>query len=144
MAVELSVKSVQLWVYMGADRRGFLADALEPLAAAGADLEIVMAYRFAGKVDRAAVEVFPIEGKAQEEAARKAGFETSKTPCLWVEGDDRRGLAARMSKAVSDAGVSMTFQMAQRVGRKFATALGFANDQDLGVARKALEALTRS
>jgi hypothetical protein len=143
MALELTVKKIQLWVNIGADRKGFLADSLEKLAEAGADLEVVMAYRFPEELDRAAVEVFPIDGKTAEAAARKVGFELSKTPCLWVEGEDHRGLGARMARAIADAGVSMTFHMAQRVGRKFAAAIGFASEDDLLTARKAIEGLAR-
>src|SRR2546427_9491764 len=125
MAAELTVKTVQLWILIGADRKGMVADALEPLVEAGANLQIVMGYRFPGELDRAAVEVFPVDGPTQEAAARRLGFELSDTPCLRVEGDDRKGLGAQMARALSDAGISMAFLMAQTVGRKFAAALGF-------------------
>jgi hypothetical protein len=143
MAVELSVKSVQVWILRGADRKGMLADALQPLVEAGANLQIVMGYRFPGELDRAAVEVFPVEGPAQEAAARKLGFELSDTPCLKVEGDDRKGLGAQMARALSDAGISMAFLMAQTIGRKFTAAIGFLSVEDAAKATKIIASLSR-
>src|SRR2546428_10565431 len=107
MAMKMAVKQVKLWVFHGGDRRGLLADALEPLAAAGVHLEIVMAYRFPTELDRAAIEVFPIDGPPADAEAGRIGFAVSDTPCLLVEGDDRRGLGARLARAISDAKVSM-------------------------------------
>jgi len=136
---EMTVKPVKLWVLTGADRKGMLADALEPLAAAGANLRIVMGYRLE-QSGRAAVEVFPIEGKAAD-AARKAGFKESETACVLVEGDDRSGLGAQMARAVSEAGVSMAFLMEETVGKRFSAAIGFATQQEAATATKAIEAL---
>jgi predicted amino acid-binding ACT domain protein len=143
MAVELSVKSVQLWILHGADRKGMLADALEPLVEAGANLQIVMGYRFPGELDRAAVEVFPIDGPTQEATARKLGFELSDTPCLRVDGDDRKGLGAEMSRALSEAGISMAFLVAQTVGRKFTAVIGFLTEEDAAKAAKIIPSLRK-
>jgi len=144
MALKLTVKQVKLWVFHGGDRKGLLADALEPLAAAGVHLQIVMAYRFPTELDRAAIEVFPIEGPTAEAEARRFGFVQSDTPCLLVEGDDRRGLGARISRAISDPKVSMAFLMAQVVGKKFSAAIGFASDEDAATATKAIQAIARA
>src|SRR6266478_3703232 len=141
MAVELSVKSVQLWILHGADRKGMLADALEPLVEAGANLQIVMGYRFPGELDRAAVEVFPVDGPTQEAAARRLGFELSDTPCLRVDGEDRKGLGAQMTRALADAGISMAFLMAQTVGKKFSAVIGFLTEDDTGKASKIITSL---
>jgi hypothetical protein len=143
MAGELTVKNVQLWILHGADRKGMLADALEPLVEAGANLRVVMAYRYPGELDRAAVEVFPIDGSTQEAAARKAGFEPSDTPCLLVEGEDRKGLGAQMARTLADAGISMAFHVALTNGRKFSAAVGFVTEGDAATATKKIEALRR-
>jgi hypothetical protein len=144
MALTLTVKQVKLWVFYGGDRKGLLADALEPLAAAGVHLQIVMAYRFPTELDRAAIEVFPIDGPTAEAEARRIGFVQSDTPCLLVEGDDRRGLGARISRAISDAKVSMAFFMAQVVGKKFSAAIGLASDEDAATSIKAIQAIART
>jgi len=144
MAMKMTVKQVKLWVFHGGDRKGLLADALEPLAAAGVHLQIVMAYRFPTELDRAAIEVFPIDGPTADAEARRIGFAVSDTPCLLVEGEDRRGLAARISRAISDAKVSMAFMMAQTVGKKFSAAIGFASEEDAAAGIKAINALARA
>ena len=136
---EMTVKPVKLWVLTGADRKGMLAEALEPLAAAGANLRIVMAYRME-QGGRAAVEVFPIEGKAVD-AARKAGFKESETACLLAEGDDKPGQGAQMARAIANAGVSMAFLMEETVGKRYSAAIGFSNEADATTARKAIEGL---
>ena len=144
MAFKMTVKQVKLWVLHDRDRKGLLADALEPLAAAGVHLQVVMAYRFPAELDRCAIEVFPIDGPTAEAEARRMGFKVSDTPCLIVEGEDRRGLGARIARAVSDAKVSMAFQMAQVVGKKFSAAIGFASDEDAAAATKAIQQLSRA
>jgi predicted amino acid-binding ACT domain protein len=143
MAMELTVKGIQLWILVGADRKGLLADALEPLTEAGADLQVVMGYRFPGELDRAAVEVFPIDGPTAEAAARRVGFELSDTPCVSVEGQDRKGLGAQMARALSDAGISMAFHVAQTGGRKFSAVIGFVSEEDAATATKIIKGLRR-
>jgi len=143
MAAELTVKTVQLWILIGADRKGMLADALEPLVEAGANLQVAMGYRYPGELDRAAVEVFPVDGPTQEAAARKAGFQLSDTPCLRVDGEDRKGLGAQMARALSDAGISMAFCVAQTVGRKFTAVIGFLTEEDAAKATKIIQALRK-
>jgi len=127
----MTVKNVQLWILHGTDRKGLLADTLEPLAAAGANLRVVMGYRYPAELDRAAVEVFPIE-PAAEAAARKAGFQPSDTPCLLVEGDDRKGLGAEISRALANAGINMGFLVAETIR---------ATGQDATAAAKAIESI---
>jgi len=65
-------------------------DALEPLVQAGANLQIVMGYRYPGELDRRR-RGLPVDGPTQEAAARKAGSSCSDTPCLRVDGEDRKG-----------------------------------------------------
>src|SRR5438094_9137605 len=116
MAAGMTVKNVQLWILHGTDRKGLLADTLEPLAAAGANLRVVMGYRYPAELDRAAVEVFPIE-PAAEAAARKAGFQPSDTPCLLVEDDDRQRLDTCISQALENEGINIAFLVAEAIGR---------------------------
>jgi hypothetical protein len=138
--MSLTVKTAKLWVLDANDRTGLLADTLEPLAAAGASLRLIMAYRHPGQTDRAAIEVFPISGKKVEAAAAAAGMKPSQAACLLVEGDDRPGMGAQLGRAVAGAGISLTFMMAEVVGQKFSAAIGFANEQDAAKAAEAIKA----
>ena len=132
----MSVKSAKLWVLDANDRAGLLADTLGPLASAGASLRVVMAYRHPGQTERAAVEVYPIQAEA---AAQAAGMQPSQMACLLVEGDDRPGMGAQLSRAIASSGLSMTFLMAQVIGRKFSAAVGFSSEQDAEAAAKAIK-----
>src|SRR4030095_5432066 len=58
----LTVKRITLWRREVENQPGVLAGTLEPLANAGADLRLVMGYRFAETTTRAAIALFPVTG----------------------------------------------------------------------------------
>jgi hypothetical protein len=121
----LTVKRITLWRADVENRPGVLAGALEPLAAAGADLRLVMGYRFPDTPERSAIELYPVSGRRATAAAQEAGLAAADIPCLLVEGDNRAGLGARMARALADAGLNIAFLMAQVIGRRFSAAIGF-------------------
>jgi hypothetical protein len=139
----ITVKKVALWRKEVADSPGSLAAALEPLAAAGANLRVVMGYALPQEPRRAVIELFPIAGKKATAAAAGAGLAASSIPCLLVEGDDRAGLGARMARAVADQGVNISFLMAETVGRKFSAVFGFASDADAEKASRAIRTASK-
>jgi hypothetical protein len=55
-------------------------------------------------------------------------------PVLLVEGDNRPGLGYALAKALGDAGINMSFVMAQVVGRRHAAVFGFENEADAAKA----------
>ena len=82
----------------------------------------------------------PMSGKKAIEAARSAGLNASSIPTVLVQGDNRRGLGHTIAKALGDAGINLSFVLAQVVGRKYAAVFGFENDSD---AAKAVRAACR-
>ena len=58
MAVTL--KKAILWRREVDNRPGMLANTLQPLSEAGADLQVVMAYRYPGGENKAAIELHPV------------------------------------------------------------------------------------
>ncbi len=56
----VSIRKITLWRTEVEHRPGALAELLEPLAAAGADLQTVMGYRIPGQKTRAVIEVAPV------------------------------------------------------------------------------------
>lgn len=58
----ITVRMAVLWRSKVDNRPGAPANALEPLAQAGADLQVVMAYRYPG-TDKGAVELHPVSGR---------------------------------------------------------------------------------
>ena len=126
----VTVKRITLWRKELENKAGTLAGTLEPLANAGADLQIVMGYRYPGEPAKAAVELYPVGSKKTTQAAQGAGLTAAAIPALLVEGDNRAGLGHSISKAIGEAGVNLDFLVAQVIGRKYAAVIGFENDAD--------------
>jgi hypothetical protein len=125
----ITVKKTALWRKELDNAPGTLAAALAPLAETGADLQLVMLYRFPGS-RQGAIEVHPVSGKKVTATARTTGLAPSSIPVLLVEGDNRAGLGYVLAKAIGDSGINVSFLMAQVVGRRYAAVFGFENDAD--------------
>ena len=136
----LTVKRITLWRREVENQPGVLARTLEPLAAAGVDLRLVMGYRFPEATTRAAIELYPVTGRKAVAAAEQAGLSEFGLACLFVEGDNRPGLGAAMGRALSDAGVNIVFLVSQVVGRRFTAVFGFDDEQLAATATKAIRA----
>jgi len=111
-----------------------LADTLKPLAEAGSDLNVVMAYRYPGTENKAAIEVHPISGRKSIAAAKAAGYAPSSMSALVVEGDNKAGLGHAIAKAIGDAEINITFLMAQVLGRRYAAIFGSENQANASKA----------
>src|SRR5712664_3347035 len=138
----VSVKKATLWRGEVDNNPGMLANTLQPLAEAGADLQVVMAYRYPGGEDKAAIELHPVSGSKPNVAARAAGLAPSSIPVLLVEGDNKPGLGHAIAKALGEAGINMSFVMAQVVGRKYAAVFGFENEADASKAATLIKRAT--
>jgi hypothetical protein len=117
----VTVRNVTIWRKEVDNTPGVLAVVLEPLAKAGADLKVLMGYRLPGEESKAAVEIYPVNGRKTIAAARAAGLSPSTIPALHVEGDDKPGLAHALAAGIAMAGINITFLVAQVVGRKCAS-----------------------
>jgi len=138
----VTVKKVVLWRHEVDNKPGMLATTLAPLAAAGADLHIVMGYRYPGNESRAAIEMYPVTGKRATTAAHAAGLTASSIPTLLVEGDNRAGLGAATAKALADAGINLSFLVAQVIGRKYSALFGFETAQEASKAAALIKRAT--
>ena len=136
----LTVKRITLWRREVENQPGVLAQTLEPLADAGADLRLVMGYRFPEATTRAAIELFPVTGKRATTAAQQAGLRPFELPCLLVEGDNRPGFGANIGRALADAGINIAFLVAQVVGRRFSAVLGVESDDAASAATRTIKA----
>ena len=126
----VTVKSIVLWRKEIDSQVGVLARTLEPLQKVGADLQVIMAYRYPGNEGKAAVEVYPVAGKKLTNAATEAGLTASSIPAVLVEGDNKPGLAYSIAQAVAEAGVNLSFLGAHLVGRRYAATIGFESEAD--------------
>jgi hypothetical protein len=126
----MTVKKIMLWRKEVENRPGILANALAPIANAGTDIHVVMAYRFPHQESKAAIELYPVTGRKSVAAAKEAGFSVSTIPALLVEGDNRAGLGYATAQAIAGAGINMDFLVAQVIGRKYSAVFGFESDAD--------------
>jgi hypothetical protein len=137
----LSVKKITLWRGVVENRPGALAEVLEPVAAAKADLQVVMGYREPGQPGKAAIELYPVTGRRLSEAVEGAGLSPAAIPALLVSGPNRAGVAHRVARALADGGVNLAFLVAQVLGRNYSAVFGFESESDAakaaGLIRKA-------
>jgi hypothetical protein len=142
--VAVSIRKLTLWRTEVEHRPGALSELLEPLSAAGADLQIVMGYRIPGQKTRAVVEVAPVGTRKLARAAEIGGLAPGGAPTLLVVGDNRPGLANRIARALAESGVNIAFLVAQVVGRRYSAVFGFENEADLDKAADRIRAAVTS
>src|SRR2546427_12188100 len=97
----VTVKKIALWRKEVENQPGTLANALAPLANAGADIHVVMAYRFPCAESKAAIELYPVTGEKSATAAAEAGFSASAMPGLPGEGDNMARLGYATTQATT-------------------------------------------
>jgi hypothetical protein len=105
---------------------------------------ILMAYLYPGNEAKAALELYPINGKKLTGAATQAGLTPSPIPALSIEGDNRPGLAHQIAQAVADAGVNLSFLVAHVVGKRYAATIGFESEADADKASALIRKATAS
>jgi hypothetical protein len=137
----LKTKRIDVWVAEVADRPGELAHVLGKLAAAGANLRMVIARRQFEATESGIIFVSPITGKKTQQAARDIGFApTMSVFGLMVEGNDKRGMGADIAARIAKAGINLRAFNATTIGSKFIVYLAFDDAQDQKLAEKALKA----
>jgi hypothetical protein len=133
--MKLKVSRTDVWAAAIEDRPGGLADKLAALADAGANLEFIIARRTPERGGKGVVFVTPVKGAKQVKAAKAAGFKkTDRLHSLRLDGADRRGVGARITRALAEAGVNLRGLSAAAIGRNFVTHLA------LDTAREAAQA----
>jgi hypothetical protein len=91
----ITVKSIVLWRKDIENQPGTLATTLDPFASGGANLEVVMGYRYPGNKAKAAIELYPVAGRKLVATAEAAGLKASTISTLLVQGDNKPGLGHR-------------------------------------------------
>jgi predicted amino acid-binding ACT domain protein len=115
---------------------------LAALTAAGSKLEFVIARRAPERPGKGVVFVTPLKGAKQVKAAEAAGFlRTGSLHSVRVEGTDQPGLGAKMSGALSEAGINLRGLSAAAIGTKFVCYLALDTAEDARKATNTLEKL---
>ncbi len=138
----LNVTRVDVWAASIQDRPGGLAEKLAALAEAGAQIEFVIARRAPDKPSKGVVFLTPLKGAAQIRAARKAGFEKSKSlHSVRIEGPDKPGLGARMTQTLAEAGINLRGLSAAAIGKRCVVHLALDGSADATKAARILKRL---
>jgi predicted amino acid-binding ACT domain protein len=132
------IRKVTLWRTELEDRPGALADLLEPLAQAGADLQIVLAHRLPGT--QARVEIAPVSTRRVAAAAQKTTLTPARGRALHVLGQNRPGLGNRIARALAESRVNIAGLAAQVAGPRYSAVFEFDSEADLDKASDRIRA----
>ena len=84
--------------------------------------------------------VTPLRGDAQVSAAASLGFNvTSSVHCVRVEGDNRPGIGAQLTRKLADTGINLRGLSAAVIGSKYVAYIGVDNATDAAKAMGVLE-----
>ncbi|HZU38213.1 MAG TPA: ACT domain-containing protein [Gemmataceae bacterium] len=134
-----SVAKVEMWIGRIEDQVGGLAHRLEPLAAAGANLEFLIARRVRHEPGHGVVFLGPLRGARQQQAARSAGLhKASDLVALRVEGPNKPGATARLTRLLADNDINLRGVSATVLGSKYIAFLAFDDALTAGKAARLL------
>jgi len=135
-----TVRKETVWYGKIKDRPGGLAEKLNVLTEAGANLEFVLARR--ATRGTGLMFVTPVRGSRQTKAAQAAGLSKSADlQAVRVEGPDKPGLGSRMTTVLADADINVRGLSAAVVGRKCIVHLAFDSARDAATAIRVLKRL---
>jgi hypothetical protein len=135
----LRVTKIDVWSGEISDRPGGLAEILESIAAAGANLEMVVARRQADKPGTGIVFLAPLRARKAQAAAMAAGLRADEgVAALRVEGADRAGTGARLVRAIAAEGINLRGVSAAALGGRFVLYFAFDGAADASRAARAI------
>ena len=135
-----SVTKVEMWTGEISDRVGGLNAVLQAVAAAGGDLQTVVARRQPHLPGKGSVFLGPIKGAKSQRAATAAGLSRATDLfVLRVEALNRAGDCARVTGLLADAGINLRGLTANVCGGKYVLALGFDTEAAAAQAAKLLK-----
>jgi hypothetical protein len=127
----LKVTKVDVWAVEFRDEPGGLGNVLAPIAAAGGNLECIIARRQADKFQAGIAFITPLKGTKVLAAAHAAGVLPAEgLTTVRVEGPDTQGSSSRMVKAIADAGVNMRGVSSMTAGKNFVAYIGLDSTAD--------------
>jgi len=138
----MKAQRVDTWAAAIKDKPGALAAKFKALAAAGVNLEFVIARRSPEKRGTGVVFVTPIKGPKQCGAAGAAGFK--KTKSLHTgrsEGINKRGQGMRLTQALADKGLNLRGLSAAAIGNKFIAHIAVDSEADASKVARILSKL---
>lgn len=135
--MESLVERVDVWAATIQDSPGGLADVLDALREAGADLRSIIARRSPEDPGKGVVFVTPLEGDREISAAAQVGFNVAQSlHSVRIMGQDRPGVAAELTRKLADGGVNLRGFSASVIGTQFVAyaAVDSADDANRAIA----------
>jgi len=137
--MDLLVERVDVWAAAIEDRPGGLANVLDTLRHAGADLQFIISRRAPEQPGKGVVFVTPLQGDREIRAAAQAGFNVAQSlHSVRVMGTDRPGIAAELTQKLADGGINLRGFSASVIGTQFVAYLALDSLDD---AKKAMAIL---
>lgn len=129
MAFQIAKEDV--WAGEIEDRPGGLASKLEAVMRSGANLDFAIARRQPDKPGTSVVFLAPLRGADQVEAALGAGLQKATgLHTLRIQGPDRPGLGARITRTLADAGINVRGLSGASIDNRCLFYLAFEHDDD--------------
>jgi len=138
----LKATKADVWAVSIEDRAGGMADKLEALAKAGANLEMVFARRTPENPGNGMLFVTPVKGARATRAAQDAGMgKPQNIHSVRLEGGDKPGMGAKIARVLGDAGISVRGMSGIAIGKKFISYIACDSAEDQARALSALKKL---
>jgi len=135
----LKVTKVDVWAGDLRDVPGGLAEVLDQVARGGGSVEFIIARRSDKHPGTGKVFMTPIANARVKDAAGRAGLQhATGMGTLRIEGSDAKGMGAKVTRAIADAGVNVRGVSAAVIGGKFVAYIGLDSDRDADAAAAAL------
>jgi len=143
--MKLKIFREEVWAAGIKDRPGGLAEKLDALAKAGANLDFVIARREHDRSGKGVLFVTGLKGAALEKAAEKAGFQQTKSlHSVSVEAADKPGLAATLAMELAAAGINLRGCSGAALGRRCVLHFAFDSAADADKAIRRLRMLNKT
>jgi hypothetical protein len=140
--MDLLVEREEVWAASVDETPGALAATLSTLTGAGADLDFLIVRRAPEKPGTGVVFVTPLRGDREIRAATGVGFSvTQRLHSVRVEGANEPGVAAKLTKAIGDAGIKLRGMSAAALGTRFVAHFGVDSADDERAVVKLLSEL---
>jgi hypothetical protein len=138
--MRMDVDRVDVWAANMEDRPGGLAEKLDALAQANIDLEFVNARRAPDQPGQGIVFVMPIRGPRQIRAARKAGFEKTKSlHGIRIATGNKPGFSSELARSIADADINLRAFSGASISNRAIFYLAFDTDADVNKALRIIK-----
>lgn len=138
--MRMDVSRVDVWAASIEDRPGGLAEKLNALAEAGADLEFIIARRTPEKPGTGVVFVTPIRGPRQIRAAKEVGFtKTQSLHGVRLATGNKPGFGAELTTQLAEAGINLRGLSGATISNRAVFHLAFDSISDASKAIRILK-----